>query len=116
VTKRKPGYLFPLEAELLGIALRLARTRAPELHGFRAAQELGSQGKGGALTANGTVYKALARLEEFGLLESRWEDAEVAVAEGRPRRRLYRITEAGRHAALPARLGRRAMGRGRPGS
>ena len=47
-----------------------------------------------ALTAHGTLYKALSRLEEFGLLTSRWEDA--AAAEGRrPRRRLYELTNKG---------------------
>ena len=28
-----------------------------------------------SLTGHGTLYKALGRLEEFGLLTSRWEDA-----------------------------------------
>ena len=45
-----------------------------------------------ALTAHGTLYKALGRLEEFGLLGSRWEDA---APEGRPRRRLYELTGQG---------------------
>lgn len=49
------------------------------------------------LTAHGTLYKALGRLEEFGLLTSRWEDA--ATAEGRPRRRLYELTSQGAEAA-----------------
>ena len=47
------------------------------------------------LTAHGTLYKALGRLEEAGLLHDRWEDAELALAEGRPRRRLYQLTAAG---------------------
>ena len=34
-----------------------------------------------ALTAHGTLYKALGRLEDLGLLTSAWEDA--AEAEGR---------------------------------
>ena len=46
------------------------------------------------LTSHGTLYKALARLEEFGLLTSAWEDAATA-AEGRPRRRLYELTGEG---------------------
>ena len=46
-----------------------------------------------ALTAHGTLYKALGRLEERGLLTSAWEDA--AAAEGRPRRRLYELTGRG---------------------
>ena len=53
------------------------------------------------MTAHGTLYKALSRLEAFGLLTSRWEDAAEA-AEGRPRRRLYELTGEG------ARVGERA--------
>ena len=55
------------------------------------------------LTAHGTLYKALGRLAEAGLLEARWEDAETAEAEGRPRRRLYRVTGAGASALADAR-------------
>jgi DNA-binding PadR family transcriptional regulator len=51
-----------------------------------------------SLTAHGTLYKALSRLEEFGLLTSRWEDAAAAV-EGRPRRRLYELTGEGARVA-----------------
>jgi PadR family transcriptional regulator PadR len=39
---------------------------------------------------SGTVYPALAGLEQMGLLSSTWEDVEPSV-EGRPRRRLYRL-------------------------
>jgi PadR family transcriptional regulator, regulatory protein PadR len=53
-------------------------------------------------TAHGTLYKALARLEDAGLLVSRWEDADLAAADGRPRRRLYRITTAGQAAYTEA--------------
>lgn len=44
---------------------------------------------------SGSVYRALARLEELGLARSRWEAATVAVQEKRPRRRYYEITAAG---------------------
>ena len=56
-----------------------------------------------ALTGHGTLYKALGRMEEFGLLTSVWEDAEAA--EGRPRRRLYELTGQGVRAAEQARAG-----------
>ena len=46
-------------------------------------------------SAHGTLYKALGRLEKAGLLESDWEDAGAAEADGRPRRRLYTVTGAG---------------------
>ncbi|MBA3407463.1 MAG: helix-turn-helix transcriptional regulator, partial [Solirubrobacterales bacterium] len=59
------------------------------------------QGGSRSLTAHGTLYKALSRLEEFGLLTSRWEDA--AAVEGRPRRRLYELTGQGARVAEQAR-------------
>lgn len=46
--------------------------------------------------AGGTVYPALAKLERDGLLESNWEEAAVAHADGRPPRRYYVITRTGR--------------------
>ena len=49
---------------------------------------------------SGTVYPALRRLDRAGLLSSGWEEDEAARAEGRPRRRTYELTPAGR-AALP---------------
>jgi DNA-binding PadR family transcriptional regulator len=47
------------------------------------------------LTAHGTLYKALDRMQRAGLLESEWEDPLIAAREGRPRRRLYRVTAVG---------------------
>jgi len=43
----------------------------------------------------GTVYTTLRRLEARGLLKGEWEDAEVAEAERRPRRRYYALTAKG---------------------
>src|SRR4051812_25541972 len=39
---------------------------------------------------SGTIYPALAALEQEGLLTSQWEDVDPSVV-GRPRRRLYRL-------------------------
>ncbi|MFJ4930089.1 PadR family transcriptional regulator [Streptomyces sp. NPDC088736] len=44
---------------------------------------------------SGTIYPILARLEQVGWLNSAWEDPAVHETTGRPRRRFYRITEAG---------------------
>jgi DNA-binding PadR family transcriptional regulator len=95
--RRKAGSLRPLEAEILEAALSLRRA----FHGFGLAQTMREQSECRALTAHGTLYKALGRLEEFGLLRSHWEDA--ATAEGRPRRRLYELTGEGARAAERAR-------------
>lgn len=66
------------------------------------------------MTAHGTLYKALARLEEFGLLTSSWEDA--AAVEGRPRRRLYELTGKGAAAAQATRAHPAAGPNPRPAS
>lgn len=95
--RRKPGTLLPLEAEILEAALSL-RT----FHGFGLAQSMREQRGSRSLTAHGTLYKALNRLEEFGLLTSHWEDVTPA-SEGRPRRRLYELTGDGARAAKQAR-------------
>jgi PadR family transcriptional regulator len=51
---------------------------------------------------SGTVYPILARLEGLGWLESDWEEPELHVPAGRPRRRYYRLTEDGAAGARTA--------------
>ena len=97
--RRKPGTLLPLEKEILRTALSMRGS----FHGFGLAHAMREQNGSRALTAHGTLYKALARLEDAGLLTSRWEDHESAEEAGRPRRRLYRVTSSGQ-AALAAHL------------
>jgi PadR family transcriptional regulator, regulatory protein PadR len=98
MARRKPGTLLPLETEILELALSMLHAGHSSFHGFGLAQSMREQRGSRSLTAHGTLYKALGRLEEFGLLASRWEDA-AAAAQGRPRRRLYQLTPAGAHAA-----------------
>jgi PadR family transcriptional regulator, regulatory protein PadR len=95
--RRKPEALLPLETEILGVALSMLRVGQATFHGFGLAQTMREQSGARALTGHGTLYKALSRLEEFGLLTSRWENA--AAAEGRPRRRLYELTGQGARVA-----------------
>jgi PadR family transcriptional regulator PadR len=45
--------------------------------------------------ASGTIYPIMARLEQLGWVESYWEDPARHIAEGRPRRRYYRLTGEG---------------------
>lgn len=106
--KRRPGELLPLERRILEITA----TRRDEIHGFALAEELG-RGDKKRLIGHGTLYKALDRLREQGLLESHWEDHETAERERRPRRRLYRITDGGR-LAIAATTSKRA--RAKPGA
>jgi PadR family transcriptional regulator PadR len=51
----------------------------------------------------GTVYTTLRRLERRGLVAGSWEDADVAEAALRPRRRYYALTSAGEGALETAR-------------
>jgi len=44
---------------------------------------------------SGTIYPIMARLEQLGWVESNWEDPGRHIAEGRPRRRYYRLTGEG---------------------
>src|SRR4051794_3064543 len=98
--RRKAGTLLSLESEILGVALSTLRSGHGSFHGFGLAQTMREHSGSRALTSHGTLYKALGRLEDFGLLTSRWEDAEAA--EGRPRRRLYELTGQGVQAAAQA--------------
>lgn len=102
---RKPGTLLPIEVEILGAALSMRRAGVDSFHGFGLAQTMREQGGSRSLTAHGTLYKALGRLEELGLFTSGWEDPPV---EGRPRRRLYELTGRGIHVADAARVDRAA--------
>lgn len=96
--RRREGTLIPLEAAILSAGLELRNSGEPDFHGFKLAKELRDQDEARRLTAHGTLYKALDRMERTGLLESRWEDPEIAVEQGRPRRRIYRITGNGERA------------------
>lgn len=98
--RRKTGTLIQLELEILDAALSMRRSGRATFHGFGLAHSLREQRSSRSLTAHGTLYKALGRLEEFGLLTSRWEEA--GDAEGRPRRRLYTLTERGAEVARTA--------------
>src|SRR5207247_762505 len=105
--RRKAGELVPLEISALDAALDLRRRGVVEAHGFLLAKEM-RDGRGARrLTAYGTLYKALERLERTGCLESRWEDPAIAADDARPRRRLYRLTLVGEAAlARPRQEGR----------
>jgi PadR family transcriptional regulator PadR len=99
--RRKPGTLVPIEVSILAAGVAMALSGEPEFHGYAVARELKEREEARRLTAHGTLYRALERLEKAGLLLSRLEDPELAASEQRPRRRLYHVTAAG-EAALAA--------------
>ena len=101
--RRRAGSLIPLELSILEAAAELRRSGDEEFHGYRLATAVQDLRGARRLTAYGTLYKALARLAAEGLLASRWEDPNVAAADGRPRRRFYRLTLEGDGALADAR-------------
>lgn len=64
-------------------------------------EEYGAQLGAQTHLPSGTVHPILARLEGLGWVVSRWEDVDPAT-EGRPARRYYRLTTAGRAEARAA--------------
>jgi len=98
--RRKPGHLLPIELAIIEVAIRLRMQGAPQFYGFLIAKEIKEQREARLLTAHGTLYKALDRLQRSGLLESEWEDPLVAAQANRPRRRLYWVTAAGEAARV----------------
>ncbi len=93
--RRKEGSLVPLEVSILEAALDLRHRGVSEAHGFLLAKEMREERHARRLTAYGTLYKALDRMERAGYLESRWEDPMIAARQGRPRRRFYWVTLVG---------------------
>lgn len=101
--RRKPGTLISIEEDILRTGIALSRKGASQFHGFLIAKEMQRETNARTLTAHGTLYKALDRLEKAGFLVSRWEDPAVAANEGRPRRRHYRVTAKGEEVLARAR-------------
>src|ERR1700680_4297305 len=99
LVRRKPGQLVPLETAICVCAADLHRRGTIEFHGYEMAKRLGDENSRRLLTAYGTLYRALGRLEAMGLLPSRWEEPQTPARESRPARRLYRLTAAGGAAA-----------------
>lgn len=73
-------------------ALILAVLADEQMHGYAIIEELKRRSDGQLALPEGTVYPALHRLEHAGLLASAWSDG------GSRRRRVYRLTRAGRRA------------------
>jgi PadR family transcriptional regulator len=92
--RRRAGKLVPLELAICEAASDLRRRGTSEFHGYLIAKLIKQEADARLLTAYGTLYRALGRLEKMGLLESRWEDPQIAGRENRPGRRLYTLTGA----------------------
>jgi len=100
--RRKAGSLVPLEIAICSAALALRERGIEQFHGYLIAKELKDASDAKLLTAYGTLYRALGRLEQMGLMTSAWEDPQIPADENRPRRRLYAITPDGQTAVANA--------------
>jgi len=78
--------------------VRMTQVTALILHAVAAGHRYGFDVMDATGLASGTVYPALRRLEEARLLSGRWEEVGAAQRGGRPQRRFYELTTAGRTA------------------
>ena len=88
----------PTENVVAILNTMLERPRKP-WYGLEVAKEAG--------IGSATIYAALTRLERAGMLDAKWESVDPKDV-GRPRRRLYTLTEHG------ARAGRRVVAEYKP--
>ncbi len=103
--------LYPIDRAIIRILDERTASGSEGVHGYELAARL-ARNTGpddpigaGCLRSNGTVYKALYRLTRCGAISSSWEEADIALEAGRPRRRYYCLTENG---LARARLAERA--------
>jgi len=72
------------------------------LHAVAAGYRFGFDIVDATGLAAGSVYPALDKLQDMGLLRSSWEDAAAAQAEKRPPRRYFELTGDGARALAEA--------------
>ena len=88
--RRKAGDLIPIERSIIQAACQLRQEGVEEFHGFQIAKNIKDQEGARLLTGYGTLYRALNRLQQWGILQSRWEET-LPTDENRPRRRYYKL-------------------------
>ena len=106
---RKNDELIPIEISILEAAVALDKRGVKAFHGYALAKAIKTVTNRSTLTAHGTLYRALHRLERAGLVESFWEDPAQAETESRPRRRLYELTALAETALKRARAKQRSV-------
>jgi PadR family transcriptional regulator PadR len=92
---------MPPDVRLSHQSLRVLRAFLDAFNDDVRAELAGADLMRVARVSSGTLYPILLRFEKAGLLESRWE-AESPESLGRPRRRFYRMTQAGAQVAHEA--------------
>lgn len=82
--------------------MRMTHATALVLHAVARGHRYGFDVMDVTGLPSGTVYPALRRLEENGVLKTTWEAPAVSESEGRPRRKFYEVAGAGAADALAA--------------
>ena len=92
---------MPPNVRLSHQSLRVLRAFLDAFNEDVRAEMAGAELMRMARVSSGTLYPILLRFEKAGLLQSRWEE-ETPELLGRPRRRFYRLTQAGAQVAHEA--------------
>jgi DNA-binding PadR family transcriptional regulator len=92
---------MPPNVRLSHQSLRVLRAFLDAFNEDVRAEMAGAELMRMARVSSGTLYPILLRFEKAGLLQSRWEE-ELPELLGRPRRRFYRLTQAGAQVAHEA--------------
>ena len=92
---KDPAELLPLKQSIYRVLLAMPDGEA--LHGYAIMQAVSEMTQGRETILPGTLYAALARMVDEGLVETR--DAPDGDASGGPARRYYQRTEFGRAVA-----------------
>lgn len=92
---------MPSTVRLSHSSLRVLRAFLAAFNEDVRAEMAGTELMRIARVSSGTLYPILLRFEKAGLLQSRWEE-ELPELLGRPRRRFYRMTQAGAQVARDA--------------
>ena len=74
--------------------LILAVLARGEAHGLEIIRRLETAGSGALILKEGTLYPALYRMEDNGLVKAEWEDTPERTRG--PRRRIYRLSPKGK--------------------
>src|SRR5262245_15853477 len=77
-------------------AVKLSHTAAMILHAIHAGDGYGFSVMEMTGLPSGTVYPAMRRMEQEGLIRSQWEKQSIADAGQRPPRKYYGLTRSGR--------------------
>lgn len=92
--RQDPGHMIPLKQSTYQVLLALGDQ---ERHGYAVMQVLSEMTEGREAILPGTLYAALARMVDEGLVEVR--ESSDADSSGGPKRRYYKRTAFGREVA-----------------